>query len=404
MKGLLKIALGILTSVGGYLEAGSIGTALQAGAAFRFALLWPIAAGTVCIAFLVEMSGRLAAVSRHTMVDIIRKRFGVSFHIWPFVAQLVVDLFVLASEIGGAAMAMQLAFGGSIRVWALPMAVLVWALLWFTSFATIENGVATLGLVTLCFVVATVQLGPDPHAVASGLVPRLPVSNAAQYGYLAVGMLGATISPYLVTFYSSGAVEEKWSPKDLVANRIVAGIGMSFGGMVSMSVVIVSALVLAPQGIQPESFKDAAGVLRPVFGAGGLYLFAASLGVGCLGAALELALDLSYLAAQTFGWEWGEDQEPSHEARFALTYTAALVLAIVPSLLAIDPLKLTMAAMALTVIALPIVIGPLMVIMNDPEYLKTHTNGWITNIAVTAIVVLGVILAIVSIPLQFAGS
>src|SRR5207249_991640 len=47
MKNLSKIGLGILTSVGGYLEVGSVGTALQAGARFRYELLWALLIGTV---------------------------------------------------------------------------------------------------------------------------------------------------------------------------------------------------------------------------------------------------------------------------------------------------------------------------------------------------------------------
>jgi hypothetical protein len=60
--------------------------------------------------------------------------------------------------------------------------------------------------------------------------------------------------------------------------------------------------------------------------------------VGCVGAALEIALDLTYIVAQTFGWDWGENQRPAEEARFALSYTIALLLATVPSLAGFDPL------------------------------------------------------------------
>jgi cytosine/uracil/thiamine/allantoin permease len=83
VKSLVKVALGIVTSVGGYLEVGSIATAAQAGAAFRFSLLWAILLGTVCIAFLVEMSGRLAAVSKHTVASAVRERFGIRFQALP---------------------------------------------------------------------------------------------------------------------------------------------------------------------------------------------------------------------------------------------------------------------------------------------------------------------------------
>jgi Mn2+/Fe2+ NRAMP family transporter len=402
VKNALKLALGILTSIGGYLEAGSLGTALQAGASFRFELLWAIAAGTVCLVMLTEMSGRLAAVSHHTVVGAVRKRFGISVQIWPLLTQILIDLFVLACEIGGAAFALELATGISMRLWVLPVAVALWLLLWRGTFGLIENGVAALGLVTLAFPVAAVLLRPDWRSVSLGLIPHRPHAEAAQYGYLVVSILGATISPYLVTFYSSGAVEEKWKKSDLPANRIVAGLGMTFGSLISMAVMVVAAMVLSPQRV-PESFRDAAGVLNGPLGRAGFWLFCASLFVGCAGAALELALDLSYIIAQSFGWQWGENQRPVDEARFALIYTLALPVAAIPALAGIDPLKLTMLSMALTVVALPIMLAPLLVVMNDRDYLQQHTNGWFSNLAVVVIVMLSFVLAVLAIPLQIMG-
>jgi len=399
----MKLALGILTSIGGYLEAGSLGTALQAGATFRFGLLWAIAAGTICLALLTEMTGRLAAVSHQTVTAAVRKRFGVAVQIWPLTAQILIDLFVLACEVGGAAFALELMTGVSMRIWAIPVAFGLWLLLWRGTFGLIENGVALLGLVTLAFPVAAVLLRPDWATVATGLIPHRPQSGGAHYAYLAVSILGATISPYLVSFYSSGAVEEEWKETDLTANRIVSGLGMSFGSLISMAVVVVAAMVLKPAGINPQSFRDAAGVLNGPLGRAGFWLFCGSLFIGCVGAALELALDLSYIVAQSFGWQWGENQRPEGEARFALIYTIALPLVTLPTLAGIDPLTLTMLSMALTVVALPIMLAPLLVVMNDGDYLKSHTNGLVSNIAVLVIVLLSFVLAVVAIPLQVMG-
>lgn len=63
MKKLLGVALGIVTSIGGFLDAGSIATSAQA--TFGNALLWSVVLGTVCVIFLVEMSGRFSIASRH---------------------------------------------------------------------------------------------------------------------------------------------------------------------------------------------------------------------------------------------------------------------------------------------------------------------------------------------------
>ena len=74
VKNLTKVGLGIVTSVGGFLEVGSIGTGLQAGATYRFSLLWPIVVGTIRVAFLTEMTGRLAAVAASRLAPLSRRR------------------------------------------------------------------------------------------------------------------------------------------------------------------------------------------------------------------------------------------------------------------------------------------------------------------------------------------
>lgn len=267
MSKLLEISLGIVTSVGGFLEVGSLTTAAQAGAAFGYQLVWAIALGTICIIFLVEMAGRFAAVSHHTISDAIRERFGFNFFLWPLIATLFVNFLVLAAEIGGAAIALELATGIGFQWWALPVALVAWLLLWKGTFGFIEKGVSTLGLVTLCFVVAAVMLKPDWKAVAAGAVPSLPGHDTPRYWFIAVSILGASISPYLFLFYSSGAVEEKWDQSYLGANRAIAGLGMSFGGTIALGVLIVAALVLSPRGITDvDDYHQLPLLLIPVFG------------------------------------------------------------------------------------------------------------------------------------------
>jgi Mn2+/Fe2+ NRAMP family transporter len=292
----------------------------------------------------------------------------------------------------------------SMAIWALPVVAAIWIVLWRAKFGQIEHSMAALGLVTLCFVVAAIRLHPNWGSVASGLLPRQPAKEPAHYLYLAVSIIGASVSPYLVTFYSSGAVEEKWTTKDLMPNRIVAGLGMGFGSVVAAAVMIASAIVLAPRGGHLSSFDQVQDVLVPAFGRAGFWLFCASLFVGCIGAAFELALDLAYTIAQTMGWEWSESRKLWTEVRFSLAYTGGLALAVVPSLFGANPFQLTLLSMVLTAVALPLVIGPLLVIMNDETYLKKHTNGPIANAAVMTIAILTLVLALAAVPLQIVGS
>lgn len=97
-KQIFEIALGVITSVGGFLEVGSIATAAQAGAVFGFQLIWPIALGTLCLIFLIEMSGRLAAVSHHPLPSAVRERFGFHYFVMPLLAETVLDFLVVLSR------------------------------------------------------------------------------------------------------------------------------------------------------------------------------------------------------------------------------------------------------------------------------------------------------------------
>jgi Mn2+/Fe2+ NRAMP family transporter len=402
-KKALEIALGIVTSVGGFLEIGSITTAAQAGALFQFRLVWAIILGGVCITFLVEQAGRLSAVSGHTIPDAIRERFGFNYFLFLLAVLAAVTLLVLGAEIGGVCVSLEMATGIGFRWWALPVAFVMWLIIWKGTFSFIEDGTAILGLVTLCFVVGAIVLHPPWKQVAAGALPTLPPHDSVRYWFIAVSILGASVSPYLMFFYSSGAIEDDWKEDYVAVNRFIAVSGMGFGTLISIAVLVVAALVFLPRGIEVGHYSQLALMLRDAFGRWGFWLVIGSLFIACLGAAMEITLQLSYMVAQGFGWNWSKNQRPTEEARFSLTYTVFIILGALLVVVGIDPLKLTIFSMALTAATLPVAIVPFLFLMNDEEYVEEHTNGVVSNVAVIAIIGLAFVLAVVTIPLEIFG-
>jgi Mn2+/Fe2+ NRAMP family transporter len=403
MKKAATLALGILTSVGGFFDVGNIATSAQAGAVFRYQLLWALLLGTILVIFLVEMSGRFAAVTHKALPDAIREHFGFTFWLVPFAVLALVHFLVLGAEIGGICFALHLLTGLPVPLWALPVAALTWLFLWRASFSAIENSTSLLGLVTLAFVVAAWRYHPPAGPVLAGMLPTLPHHDPARYWFIAVSLLGAVLSPYLFYFYSSGSVEDKWDESYIPVNRGVAVLGMGFGSVISVGAVVVAALVLAPRGIQMDDYHQAALMLTRIFPFWGFTLFAVSMGIACLGAAVEVALSMAYTTAQTFGWNWGEDLDPREDARFCLTYTGAILLSSLLILFGVDPLKLTLLTMAVNAAVLPFIAIPFLLLMNDRKLLGEHANGWISNAVALVTLVLSLVLAGVSIPLMIVG-
>ena len=406
MKRLMEVALGMVTGIGGFLEAGSIATSAQAGADFGYQLIWAIALGTLSLIVLVEMAGRLALVSQRPLADAMRERFGITYFVVPLVVGLVVSVLVLASELGGVALALEMVTGIAFRWWVLPVAFVGWTLLWKGRFGVLEKGTATLGLVSVAIAVAAYRLHPQWHAVLAGLAPSAPSEEGehAHYWFLAVSIFGASVSPYLYYFYSAGAIEEHWDLSYLNTNRLTATLGNGLGGALSVAVLVVAVLVFKARGIHVEKIQQLGVMLTPALARKGFVFMVATVGINWFGATVEVALACAYLLAQAFGWEWTEDAKPREHARFSVTYTATIVVATVPSLLGVDVLKLTNFSMALTSASLPVTVLPLLVLMNDRRLLHTHRNRWLGNLALGAIALLTVVLLVVTVPLQILGS
>lgn len=404
MKKILQLALGILTSVGGFFDIGNLVTAMQAGASFRFQLLWTLLLGTVICIFLVELSGRFAAVSQKAIPEAVREHFGFKVWIVPFLVLVLVHMMTIAAEIGGIAFAAQLLTGIDFRLWAIPAAIMVWLLLWRATFSGVEYSAAILGMITLCFVFGALRQHAPMNELLAGAQPTLPHKDeAAQYWFIAVSIIGALIAPYLFYFYSSGAIEDRWDETYVWVNRGVSFAGMSFGALISIGALVVAALVFEPRGIRVDSINQAALSLTEAFPFWGYALFALSLGVACVGATVEVTLSLAYLTAQTFGWRWRENEAPYANSRFAAVYTGALLIGGIVMSSGIDPLKLTLITVATNAAVLPIVSIPFLLMMNDRRILRQHANGIFSNTFMVVIVLLTLLLAVVSIPLLVLG-
>lgn len=403
MKKIVQLALGIVTGIGGFLEIGSVTTAAQAGSAFGFQLIWALVLGMICLGFMLEMSGRFAAVSRHTIIEALRDRFGFGFFSIVLAGVAIVVFLVLIAEIGGVALSIELVTGIGIPWWAIPVAFIAWLLLWKGNLDLVEDAPSILGLLSICFAVAVFRLKPPTSAVLHGAIPTMPKENPPHYWFVAVSILGASISPYLMYFYSSGAVEDKWDKSYLPINKFIAGAGTAFGGLLAVAVLIVAAMTLKPLDVEVEHFDQMARMMMFPFPKWGIVLFAVTMAITCLGAAIEIAVSISYMFGQGLGWHASEEGKPSQEARFSTVFTVIIIISAIPVLLGIDPIKVTEISMALTAATLPLAVIPFLVLMNDENYLGDSTNGLVSNSIVVIISLMACLLALVAIPLQFIG-
>jgi Mn2+/Fe2+ NRAMP family transporter len=402
MKKLFAVALGILTAIGGFVDIGDLVTNALVGSRFGMSLAWVVPVGVVGICVFAEMSGRVAAVSGRATFDLVRERLGPRMGLANLVGSMAVTFLTFVAEIGGVALSLELATSVNTLLWIPVVGATIWFVLWRVKFAVLENAFGLAGLALVVFAVAVWKLGPDWamlwQQAARPTVPRQ--ESHATYLYYAVGLFGAAMTPYEVFFFSSGGVEEHWTPESLRTMRANVFIGFPLGGTLSLAIAAVTAVTYLPLAIQVDSLGQVA--LPVALAAGKLGLALALLGffAATFGAACETGLSVGYSVAQYYGWQWGKYVEPLRAARFHTVILLSTIAAIGVLLTTVDPIMLTEYSVVFSAIALPLTYFPIIVVANDRTYMGQHTNGRFANAMGSVYLVLILVVAVAAIPLM----
>ena len=402
MKRVFGLALGILTAIGGFVDIGDLVTNAVVGSRFGLSLAWAVLVGVVGICIFAQMSGRVAAVSGRATFELIRERLGPRVAVMNLGASFLINLMTLTAEIGGVALALQLVSSVNYLLWVPFAAIAVWLVIWRVKFKIMENVAGHVGLCLIGFAVGLFLLGPDWNELGRQVLQEVSTGTekATTYWFYAVALFGAAMTPYEVFFFSSGAVEEGWTTKDLAESRANVLVGFPLGGLLSLAIAGCAAVVLLRELIGVTALSQ---VMLPVAMAGGKLLLAfIILGVvaATAGAALETTLSAGYTIAQFLGWPWGKFRPPAQAARFHLLMIICLLVGIGTLMTGVDPIQVTEFSVVFSAVALPLTYLPILIVANDPEYMGEHVNGRILNGAALVYLVIILAAALAAIPLM----
>jgi Mn2+/Fe2+ NRAMP family transporter len=404
VKRVFAVALGILTAIGGFVDIGDLVANALVGARFGLALAWATVLGVIGICVFAEMSGRVAAVSGRATFDLVRERLGPRVGLANLAASVLVTLLTFAAEIGGVALALELATSVNYLLWVPVVGLAVWLVMWRVKFSILENVAGLVGLALVVFGVALWRLHPDwSQLIGQATSPRNPAGEGLPtYFYYAIALFGAAMTPYEVFFFSSGGVEERWTRKDVITSRMNVFIGFPLGAALSLAIAGCATVVLLPRGITVDTLGQVGLPVAVAVGKLGLAVAILGFVAATFGAALETGLSCGYSVAQYFGWQWGKYVRPRDAARFHLVVLVCVIIAVGTVLTTIDPITVTEYSLVFSAVALPLTYLPILVIANDPDYMGARVNGRTANVLGTAFLVVILVASVAAIPLMLA--
>jgi Mn2+/Fe2+ NRAMP family transporter len=399
----MELTLGIMTALGGFVDISELVFCLDAGAKFGYQLLWVVVVGTVGIAVYGEMSGRIAAVKQEPVMNVVQARLGWNKALVVLVASTFVNVLTCAAEVGGLATIMQLIGAHDYHLMLVAAAAFLLLSVYLLPFRWIERAYGLLGLPLLVYVVAAIVMDPDWGQAARGLLPSPPAADTpgwAMYLYFAVGLLSSILMPYEVYFYSSGAIEEDWTPKDLPINKLTAGVGFALGGVLAAALIIAGALAFKPEGIDPAYLSTTLMAAAAPLGRAGYVVAMVGIFFAVGGAAVETALAAAYNVTQFFNVPWGKRHKPKEVPMFTIAWIAAIAIGFCIAASGVNPVQIVEYSVFFAVLVLPLTYWPVLKLADDRAEMGEHVNAGVIRVLGWAYLVLICVVAVAAVPLM----
>jgi len=380
-------------------DAGGISTYSVAGARYGYSMLWMMLAMTPSFIIVQEMAGRMGAVTGKGFAALIRERFGVRLTFGAMLMLLGSTAATTIAEFAGIAAAMEIF--GVPRVISVPIAaVVVWLLVVRGSYRRVEKALLVLSSVFIAYVIAAVLAGPDWLEVGRAfVVPSVRADRA--FIALAIGLTGTTIAPWMQFLLQSNIVDKGTTMKEWSLARWDVIVGAIVANLIACAIIVTTATVLHPAGIEIAGAGDAARALAPLAGPYAEALFSIGLLSASLLAAAVLPLTASYAICEAFGWESGLDRSWTEAPLFNGLYTVVIVSSAAIILLpGLDLIWIMLVSQVVNGVLLPFLLIFMMRIVNDRALMGRHVNSRLNNAlawtTITIVIALTVVLLVMT--------
>jgi len=360
-----------------FIGPGTVTACSLAGAQFGYVLIFVLIFAIATTLILQEMTGRLSLGSGYDL--------GQSLREFPKnqVTKILIVILTLSSitfgcaayEAGnlvGGALGLEMVSPISKKIWVLLISLVAAFVLSRKKYRIVEKFLIFLVFfMSLSFLITLILVKPDLLSILKGMIPSFPDKSL----YLALALVGTTVVPYNLFLHSS-TVKEKWKKKeDLrdVKKDLIASIGL--GGLISVSIVVTSAVAFYEKSITLESGAQMAQQLKPLFGSFTNLLF----GMGLFAAGLSSAITAPYAAAFAssgiLGWKEGRNS-----GKFRAVWMGVIGTGLIVSLFDFNPLAIIVYAQVANGLVLPVASIFLLVVLNNRQKMKGLANTPVQNI------------------------
>ncbi len=370
-------------------DPSGIVTYSQAGAAFGLRLLWMSLFTFPLMAAIQGMCARIGLVTSQGLTNTLKKYYSPVI-LWAMLIFSVPAIILnIGADIAGMGAVTNLLFPKIPSfVFSLLFTIIMMVTIIIFPYQKIAGILKWLCLSMFLYLIVPFIVHVDWKKVfISTIIPHIELNK--DFIEMVVAILGTTISPYLFFWQATMEAEDvEHQKKQVVVDKRVlqnmtadVNTGMFASNMVMLFIILTTGVVLYNSGLhQIDTVEQAAKALAPLAGKFSYICFALGvIGTGFL-AIPVLTGSLSYIVAESFGWQEGLDKKFNEARAFYIVIILSLVIGLLINIMGISPMRALIYTAILYGVTSPVMIAVVLHIGNNKKIMNNFTNSRFSNI------------------------
>ncbi|WP_456396784.1 NRAMP family divalent metal transporter [Desulfurobacterium sp.] len=368
---------GIITGGADNDPAGII-TYTMIGATTGLKQLWLMVLSTPMMIAVQDSVARIAIVTGKSLSEVLKTYYTRKTATTVISLLLIANLFTIAADMEAVAQIFEIVTGIRAIYWLIPINLLIGYLVIFKTYRTIKKVLVSLTAILSVYIFSAIKCKPEIGTLmVNTFIPHIKLSAA--FFMAALGLLGTTISPYMMFWQ---ATEEKIEHKTVVQIEDATFdtiAGMVYSNTIAYFIIVATAYTLFRHHIHISTIKEAAIAIKPVTGNFSFALF--SIGIIAAGflAIPVLAGSSAYAIADLFGWRQGFEEKISNAKGFYIIFLGSLLIGDIINLSPMSAVDALYYSQILDGLLLPFLVAIIIIVANNKKIMGDLTNSVFNN-------------------------
>ncbi|WP_297453485.1 Nramp family divalent metal transporter [Persephonella sp.] len=372
-----KFGPGIITGGAGDDPAGIL-TYTIVGATTGFSQLWLMLLSTPMMIAVQDTAAKLALATGKSLPEILNTYYSKKFTYFIVLSLAIANILTIGADLEAIAAIFEIITGIKAIYLLIPITLLIAYLVIFKAYKTVKKVLIFLTSLLAVYIISAILAKPDlEQLLINTFIPHIKPNLA--FILAALGLLGTTISPYMIFWQASEEKEEHATVSQAKVMEADTALGMIYSNVIAYAIIVSSAVMLFGHK-EIQTIADAALALKPAAGEYAFLLFSIGVIVSGFLAIPVLAGSTAYAVADTFGWREGMDNRVSDAKGFYLVFLGSLFVGDLINLTGVSAVDALYYSQIFDGILLPILSGLLFILGNNKKVLGNYINSKFNNL------------------------